>query len=249
LFFSNEDMWFEPDCLKLVQEQFSAEPRVGAVMPIQKSYDGTRLVQAGSWFTPARWYRANPHPFRASVFRDVTEPEPISGINAGACMITREAYDDVGGWDPSFFLDYEDTDISVRLWQHDWRCRIEPRAIVYHAVGASNMHVLDGEKVVWAKRYVGALSNQVVIAMKSFTGLAPLAAPALLVDRTVRDMLKGRWKQARLDVAAFGLTARRLPEVLRYRRDNRYWNQRRPGQGFFSDPDFDINARGRRPTP
>jgi GT2 family glycosyltransferase len=241
-FFCNEDMWFEPDCLRLVELQFGAEERVGAVMPVQKSYDGTRIVQAGSWFKKARWYRANPHPFRASVFREVKVAEPISGINAGACMITRAAYEDIAGWDTTFFLDYEDTDLSVRLWQHGWHCRIEPRAIVYHAVGASNMHVLDQGERVWAKRYVGALSNQVLIAMKSFTGLAPLAAPALLADRMLRNALKRRWKHVRMDADAMALTARRLPAVLRYRRANRTWNAKRPGQGFFSDPQFDIEA-------
>lgn len=243
LFFSNEDMWFEPDCLRLVAEQFQAEERVGGVMPIQRSYDGERLVQAGSWFQRTRWYRANPNPLYASVFRDVTEPEPISGINAGACMLTRAAYEDVGGWDPTFFLDYEDTDISVRLWQHGWRCRIEPRAVVYHAVGATNQHVLTRQKTsVGQKRYSCALSNQVVIAMKTFTGPARLAAPALLADRMLRNLLMRRFYLLPLDVKAIELTLRRLPDVLRYRRENRTWNERRPGQAFFADPQFDLNA-------
>jgi N-acetylglucosaminyl-diphospho-decaprenol L-rhamnosyltransferase len=244
-FFCNEDMAFEPDCLALVTAQFAADDRVGAVMPIQKSYDGSRIVQAGTWFAPTRWYRDNPNPFRASVFRDVAEPEPISGINAGACMITRAAYEDVGGWDTSFFLDYEDMDLSLRLWQRDWRCRIEPRAVVYHAVGASNAQSLNGGRTnVGAKRYVAALSNQVIIAMKSFTGAAQLAVPVLLVDRLARDVLTRRWREAALDIDAMGLTLKRLPDVMRYRREHRRWNDGRPGQAFFGDPRFDV-ARGR----
>jgi len=241
LFFCNEDMAFEPDCMALVAAQFATEPRVGGVMPVQRSYDGSRMVQAGTWFARTRWYRDNPNPFRASVFRDVQEPELISGINAGACMLTREAYEDVGGWDPTFFLDYEDMDLSVRLWQRNWICRIEPRAIVYHAVGATNANDLNGGRTkVGAKRYVAALSNQVVIAMKSFTGPAQLAVPALLADRFARDLLKGRWREAALDIDAVALTLRRLPDVLRYRRKHRSWNESKPGQGFFDDPRFDV---------
>jgi len=246
LFFCNEDMAFEPDCLRLVELQFAVEPRVGAVMPVQKSYDGTRIVQAGTWFAPTRWYRANPHPRRASVFREVREPEPISGINAGACMITREAYDDAGGWDTTFFLDYEDMDLSLRLWQRGWRCRIEPRAIVYHAVGASNTQPLNGGRTtVGAKRYVAALSNQVTIAIKSFTGVAPLFAPVLLVDRLVRDVVQRRWQDAGLDLDAMLLTLRRMPEIMRYRQQYRTQNATRPGQGFFCDPRFDVANSGR----
>jgi GT2 family glycosyltransferase len=241
LFFSNEDMWFEPDCLRLVAEQFQAEERVGGVMPVQRSYDGERLVQAGAWYQRTRWFRANPHPRYASVVREVSEPGPIPGINAGACMLTRAAYVDVGGWDPTFFLDYEDTDISVRLWQHGWRCRIEPRALVYHAVGATNTHVL-GQTSVGKKRYSCALSNQVVVALKTFTGPAHLATPALLADRMLRNLLMRRWDLLPLDVKAVELTARRLPEILRYRRANRALNHRRPGQAFFSEPAFNLSA-------
>jgi N-acetylglucosaminyl-diphospho-decaprenol L-rhamnosyltransferase len=241
LFFSNEDMWFDRRCLSLLRRQFDEDRRVAAVMPVQLSYDGSRVVQAGTWFTRAGWYRDNPHPFRASVFRDVKEPEPISGINAGACLISSKAYDEVGGWDTSFFLDYEDMDLSLRLWQHDWLCRIEPNALVYHDVGASNAKSIHGGRTtVGAKRYVGALANQVTIAMKTFTGLAPLAVPALLADRLMRDVLKFRWADARLDIDAIRLTLKRVPDVLEYRRKNRAFNHERPGQNFFSDPRFDV---------
>jgi hypothetical protein len=172
---------------------------------------------------------------------EVSEPGPIPGINAGACMLTRAAYVDVGGWDPTFFLDYEDTDISVRLWQHGWRCRIEPRALVYHAVGATNTHVL-GQTSVGKKRYSCALSNQVVVALKTFTGPAHIATPALLADRMLRNLLMRRWDLLPLDVKAVELTARRLPEILRYRRANRALNHRRPGQAFFSEPAFNLTA-------
>ncbi len=76
-------------------------------------------------------------------------------------MLSREAYEDVGGWDPSFFLDYEDTDLNVRLWQRNWVSRLEPNALVYHAVGASNHQPIHkGRSTVGKKRYVAALSNQ-----------------------------------------------------------------------------------------
>ena len=242
-FFCNEDMWFEENCLELLQRQFDAGQRIAAVMPVQLSYDGSRVVQSGSWFTRTRWYRDNPHPFRASVFRDVREPEQISGINAGACMVSRLAYEEVGGWDTSFFLDYEDMDLSLRLWQHGWACRIEPRAIVYHDVGASNAKSIhSGRTTVGAKRYVAALSNQVAIAIKSFTGFGPLAAPAILADRVLRDALMRRWDNVGLDFAAIRLTLERMPAILRYRRAYRGVNRKRPGQQFFSDPRFDLRS-------
>jgi N-acetylglucosaminyl-diphospho-decaprenol L-rhamnosyltransferase len=247
LFFCNEDMWFSPDCLSLLLRQFSVEgERVGAVMPVQLSYDGSRVVNAGVWFTKSRWYRDNPFPFRASISVETHAPERISGINAGACLISRTAYDDVGGWDTTFFLDYEDMDLSLRLWQRGWDCRLEPRALVYHAVGASNTQQLGpGRSTVGRKRYVAAFSNELAIALKSFTGPAPLLVPVLVAERLARDLLKRRFDNVLLDLAAARLTLARLPKFLHHRREQRAWNRERPGQRYFSEVAFDADQAAR----
>jgi GT2 family glycosyltransferase len=243
LFFCNEDMWFSPDCLSLTEQQLDRSARIGGVMPLQLTYDGTAVVNAGTWFTGSLWHHTLPYPFRASVSRRPSVAEPISGINAGACLVAREVYDAVGGWDPTFFLDYEDLDLSIRLWQHGYDCRVEPRALVYHAVGASNTKPIhSGRSTVSRKRYVAALSNQVVIALKSFSGLAQLCAPALLVDRALRDLVRLRFESLGLDAKAALLTLKRMPAILDYRRANGARIAESPGQRFFHDERFDISA-------
>src|SRR5262249_44136553 len=159
-FFCNEDMWFSRDCLRLVREQFDVPGvgRVGASTPFQLNYDGSRMVNGGVWFTSVPWSPGTPYPFRAALSRHLFSAETISGINAGACMISRAAYDDIGGWDTSFFLDFEDMDLNIRLWQRGWVSRLDPRAFVYHAVGASNnQQIHNGRSTVAKKRYVAAL--------------------------------------------------------------------------------------------
>ncbi|HEV8547910.1 MAG TPA: hypothetical protein VGQ57_02760, partial [Polyangiaceae bacterium] len=59
-------------------------------------------------------------------------------------------------------------------------------------------------------------------------------------DRFLRNVLKRRWAEAGLDLDAAVLTLRRLPEVRRYRREHRAWNESRPGQDWFSDPRFAV---------
>ncbi len=245
LFFSNEDMWFSPDCLRLLEAQFLASgvQRVGAVMPFQLSYDGTRMVNGGTWFTGVAWAPATPYPFRMGLSRHVFDPETVAGINAGACMISRTAYDDVGGWDPTFFLDYEDLDINIRLWQRGWISRLEPRALVYHAVGASNQQTINkGRSLVGKKRYVGGTSNQLVVALKYFRGWALLLAPAVLGHQIARNVAHANLENLRLDLAAGLLTLRRLPAVWRYRQEHLDWNHSHPGQQYFKDSRFDIAA-------
>ena len=60
----------------------------------------------------------------------------------------------------------------------------------------------------------------------------------------MRDVLRLRGSDVRLDIDAIRLTLRRVPDVLDYRRCNRTWNRERPGQDFFSDPRFDVSGRG-----
>ncbi len=243
LFFCNEDMWFTPDCLRRLEEHLNIGVRVGAVMPMQLTYDGNAVVNTGIWFRKDSWSRANPYPFRGSVWEVPKCPAVVSGINAGACLIHRQAYSEVSGWDTTFFLDYEDMDISIRLWQQGWLCQVDPQAIVYHAVGASNEKVIEnGRSTVGRKRYICSFSNQLVIAWKYFSGWLLLLPLLLWVDRVCRDFLKGRFSSIWLDLEVAKLCLKRLPSLVRFRRENRNWNRIRPGQKFFTEPSFDFSA-------
>lgn len=59
-------------------------------------------------------------------------------------MIHRTAYEAVGGWDRGFFLDYEDVDLFLRIWQLGWKCVVVPEAKVYHAVNVTNEQKIEG---------------------------------------------------------------------------------------------------------
>ena len=44
---------------------------------------------------------------------------------------------ELGGFDPTFVFDYEDTDLCWRAWRRGWRTVYTPEAIARHHVGAS----------------------------------------------------------------------------------------------------------------
>jgi GT2 family glycosyltransferase len=244
LFFCNEDMWFESDCLRRLESHLNLEAGIGAVMPLQRTYDGEGRVNVGAWFAKTGWARANPYPFRRSEVLMPQQPMLVPGINAGACLISRTVYEDCGAWDTSFFLDYEDMDLSVRMWQRGWKSMIDPTAVAYHAVGASNEKRINaGRSRVGRKRYVWAFSNQLAIIFKTFSGPALfLFPPVLWLDRTARDLLRLRLDNVVLDCAAGWLTLCRLGAFLRYRRANREINRRAPGQRWFTDSAFQVDV-------
>ncbi len=68
------------------------------------------------------------------------------GWYTAACvLLRRRAFDDVGGFDPTFFLYFEDTDLCVRLRKAGWRLGREPGAVAVHAGGGGARRGLAGE--------------------------------------------------------------------------------------------------------
>lgn len=243
LYFCNEDMWLEPDCLRLLAEEVDLPARVGAVMPVQWTYDMKDIVTCGYWLEKAAWCRSNPYPFRVSRWHLPARTCVVTSINAGACLVHRQVYDEIGGWDRSFFLDYEDMDLAVRLWQHDWWSLVVPEARVGHAVGASNNQSINGgRQKVSRKRYIEGSSNVPAIAVKTFTGPALLLPFLALAGRLLANAIKLRGLQAWWDVLVFAKLGQRLPELLEFRRVNAGTNRHRPGQHFFTEPQFDFSV-------
>ncbi len=85
-----------------------------------------RIVPSNRW--SAR-YRAD----------DMTDDHPRDADWLSGCAIAlrREAFDQIGGFDPAYFLYVEDVDLGVRLRAAGWRLRYLPAAQVVHRGAAS----------------------------------------------------------------------------------------------------------------
>ena len=66
------------------------------------------------------------------------DAEDVFAFSGTAAAVRVVAAREVGSFDPSFFLYYEDTDLSWRLQLAGWRIRYEPRAVVSHLHAASS---------------------------------------------------------------------------------------------------------------
>ena len=56
----------------------------------------------------------------------------VFGFNGGAALLRVAALREVGGFDPSLFLYYEDTDLSFRLRRAGWDIVFAPEAVAWH---------------------------------------------------------------------------------------------------------------------
>lgn len=238
-FFMNEDMWLESACIQRCCDLLTSSVRIASVMPVQWTYDGKDIVNAGVWFEKCLWNRACPDLRHRARWHLVKTPVRVSYANAGACLVRRSAYEQVGGWDVTFFLDDEDTDIGIRFWQRGLESWVHPDATIGHAVGASNEKKLPSTGTpVGRKRYICSLSNFLVLAFKTFSPFAFVRPVLAVIDRMMRDLLKGRLGLLALDCQALLLTVMRLPEIAAFRRANRALNAARPGEKFFAERAF-----------
>jgi N-acetylglucosaminyl-diphospho-decaprenol L-rhamnosyltransferase len=244
LFFCNEDLYLDEGCLFELASRIDLPRRIAAADPWQWTYDGERWIHGGVRFRRSPWHIYSPYPRRMHEF---TVPLPDRALIpfgcAGAVMMHAAVYEELGGWDASFFLDYEDTDLFLRAWQRNWLCVTVPSAHVFHDVGASNEQAVGaGQQTVSRRRYISHRVNVIVIAFKYFSpAAAPLGVLNWIATLTTNILLR-RWHYARLDLSVLREVARRLPAVAAFRRRNRRWNRSMPGQRYFLDPRFRLEG-------
>jgi N-acetylglucosaminyl-diphospho-decaprenol L-rhamnosyltransferase len=103
------------------------------------------------------WWPSNPW---TKAYRLEHEPpsERAVGWLSGSCLLLRrEAYDAVGGFDPAYFMYFEDTDLGARLGQAGWSNVLVPDAVVTHFGGHATSRVADQmlrEHHASARRYL-----------------------------------------------------------------------------------------------
>ena len=244
LFFCNEDMWFDPDCLQRLAGAIDLQARIGAVDGWQWTYDGSEWIHGTTRFRKVLWQFNSPHPQRSA---DFCTPLPTGAETpfacAGAFLIHRDVYRELGGWDPSFFLDHEDVDLFLRAWQRGWRCVVIPEARIYHAVSAANVHILASTgKPASRRRYIGQRANVCILAVKYFSWPWLLAALLQWPLGILNNIRAGHWRFLSDDPAIPADILRRLPAAWAFRKANAPHNCRRPGEDFFNEPRFTATA-------
>ncbi len=63
---------------------------------------------------------------------------PVDWVGGACMLVRRRAFDQVGGFDPAYFMYVEDVDLCWRLRRAGWTVGYQPAGRVVHAVGASS---------------------------------------------------------------------------------------------------------------
>ena len=144
---ANADVRFGAGALAALERALEEDPGLGAVGPEVRYPDGS--LQASARRRPdtrtavlhallGRLRPDNPWTRRYHA-RDLDPglPRDVDWLSGCAIALRREAVEEVGGFDPGYFLYVEDVDLAERLRAVGWRLGYEPSARVRHRVGAS----------------------------------------------------------------------------------------------------------------
>ena len=178
------------------------------------------------WLLPARAALGAPGPKPSLI--------DVFGFNGGSAILRREALRDVGLLDESFFMYYEDTELSWRLRRAGWRIACTLDAVTDHQHAASTA----GDSAFFTFHNI---RNRLLVA--TMHGSWPMVARAW--SRTAARAVRGPGRA--LTLRALRSTVARLPETVRsrhrLRRDSRV-PTRAIEAGITASPTTAFSPRG-----
>lgn len=134
----NPDMTVSPGFLdrvvRLTEDWPAGRPRAGVVGFRLRHTDGSPQRSAGPFPTLAGTLARLllPRSRRKYLLHQGEGRRPVPWVS-GCCMLVRaDCFADLGGFDPGFFLYYEDVDLCRRAWRRGWSVWYEPALTLVH---------------------------------------------------------------------------------------------------------------------
>jgi N-acetylglucosaminyl-diphospho-decaprenol L-rhamnosyltransferase len=147
LLIANPDTWLSPGSLARLLATASADRRTGCAGPYLANPDGSpyptgrrfpSLAMGAVHAALAPLWPGNPATRRYHMAGvDRRRPLAVDWVSGACMLVRRQAFEEVGGFDPGYFMYFEEMDFCLRLHRTDWRVVFDPLAEVKHVVGGS----------------------------------------------------------------------------------------------------------------
>jgi hypothetical protein len=213
----NQDAVVDPDWLTALLAPLT-DPSVAAVTSkVLFTQDG-RFNNAGVVVAPDGYGRDRG--FGEPDDGRYASPEDVFAFSGTAAALRVSAVREVGSFDPSFFLYYEDTDLSWRLQSGGWRVRYAPSALVHHQHAASSDVRSEAFAFYNERNRLLMLAKCAPISLAAREILRFVAITVLLPVRRLRGVRVPAGHNFRTPVRLRVLASfvRLLPSMLRQRR-------------------------------
>jgi GT2 family glycosyltransferase len=200
----NNDVALEPSCLDELAAALDDDDRRFCADPAQLDWSGDRAIHARTLLSRGRLTREYlPGLHLDHLVEAPATAETVAGHGA-AMLVRQEGFRELGGFDETFFMEWEDLDLCWRAWLRGWPSVHVPAARVRHRVGAVTT------KAVLPRRAASSHHNIIRFALKC---LPPGAAARVVLGELLRLP-----NHPRAIASAFRATAAELPEILALRR-------------------------------
>jgi N-acetylglucosaminyl-diphospho-decaprenol L-rhamnosyltransferase len=147
LLIANPDTWLSPGSLRRLLATATSDPRIGCVGPHLANPDGSdyptgrrfpSLLMGAVHAAVAPLWPDNPATRRYHMAEvDRSRPLDVDWVSGACILVRRQAFEEVGGFDPGYFMFFEEMDLCLRLHRLGWRVVFDPLAEVKHVVGGS----------------------------------------------------------------------------------------------------------------
>lgn len=169
----NPDTVVKAEALRQMVDYMDAQPAVGALGPQLLWPDGSaqssrrRFPTLGSLFwesTLLGQWRPHQRHIRRYHMTDcpADQPQPVDWVVGAALLIRRAAWDQVGPFDETFFMYFEETDWCRRCTAAGWEIHYLPTAQMIHYEGKSSEQVIavrtirfQRSKIYYTRKYFG----------------------------------------------------------------------------------------------
>jgi GT2 family glycosyltransferase len=216
----NADAILEPDCLALLVASVPDDGAVGGVQPRILALD--RGVPRDRDDPAATVYSVGQALTRDGRAREEGRGRPqgsvpmarreVFGLCGAACLLRRELFTGLGGYDERYFSFYEDVDLNVRSRISGWRFLLEPDAVVWHVGEAA-----------WRRGFERPTADNARLVARNRLATQVKFVPARRIPRVAMVevgsvVLAAANRRLRLTLTGKVEALRWLPELLRERR-------------------------------
>ena len=169
----NDDAAPDPGWLDALVRALESRPDAGMCASAVRLYGERRLDSAGMLVARDGSSKQRGHGRPPEDFPVIEEALFPSG---SAALYRRSLLEEIGGFDESFFLYCEDTDLGLRARWAGWKCLYAPDAVVEHHYSHSAGRA-SPLKAYYAER------NRLFVLVKNFPAGMLLAAPPAAIAR------------------------------------------------------------------
>jgi len=211
------DAILAPDCLERLLADAESSGAVVAMPRALFDGDRTRIHYDGGWFHYVGVMTLDR--FFAPLAGAPGEAEDVDAVISMALLLRRDAVAPIGGYDPGYFILFEDHDLSFRLRARGMKLRRVPAARVFHREGTAGTSYREGPDYPARRARLHSRNRWRLLLRNHSTAALLLGLPGILAYELVwiafaaSQGLLGAWWAGKRELLA------ELPALLRQRRE------------------------------